>query len=400
MKSPKGRENALLLHKKFERAFIFMIYFDNAATTGKKPDNVIKAVEYSLKNYSANPGRSGHMASVKTAEAVYKVREKIADFFGADGAENVVFTLNCTHSINCVIKGILRKGDHVVVSSLEHNAVMRPLVKSGVSYTIAEVNMKDDEITLQNFKNKIKANTKLVICTGASNVFGKILPIGKIGKICKEKGVFFAVDGAQIAGVLPINMAQQNIDFLCIAPHKGLYAPMGVGALIARKHINETIIEGGTGTNSLEMSQPEMLPERLESGTVNVSGIMGISAGVDFVKKMGIERLYLKELELTQKLYKGLKMLPKIILYTEYPKVWSFVPVISFNVEGLSSEKTAVLLSNNGVFVRGGLHCAPFAHRQMGTLEGGTVRISVSAFNNYGEIDALLQILKEKIIKK
>lgn len=377
-----------------------MIYFDNAATTGKKPQSVVKAVNDALINYSANPGRSGHSASVKAAEAVFGVREKIADFFGAEGAEGVCFTMNCTHSINCVIKGVLRTGDRVLTSSLEHNAVMRPIKKIGTGFDIAEISLEDDGKTLAQIESKIVPNTKLVICTGASNVLGKILPIKQIGEICKRKGVYFALDAAQTAGVLPIDMKEMNIDFLCIAPHKGLYAPMGVGILVCRKGIDNTIIEGGTGTNSIELTQPDSLPERIESGTVNLPAILGIGAGLDYVKHIGIDKIYNHETMLINELYKGLKANPDIILYTPEPLKHGYVPVLSFNYRGLSSGETAEILSKNGIAVRGGLHCAPTAHKVIGTLDTGTVRVSVATFNNINEIKRLILLLQNKKIFK
>lgn len=378
-----------------------MIYLDNAATTGKKPPEVIKAVNDALKFYSANPGRSGHTASVKAAEAIYGVREKIAEFFGASGAENVCFTLNCTHSINCVIKGVLRTGERVIVSSLEHNAVMRPLKKMGIGYDVAEVSLFDDKITLENFEAKIKPNTRLIICTGASNVLGKTLPIKEIGALCKKRGLLFAVDAAQTAGVLPINMKEMNIDYLCIAPHKGLYATMGVGILICEKGINNTIIEGGTGTNSIELVQPDNLPERIESGTVNLPAIMGIGAGIDYVNKKGIENIYKSEISLINMLYGKLKENPNIILYTPEPIKYGYAPVLSFNIKGFSSSEVTALMSENGIAARGGLHCAPTAHRIIDTLNQGTVRISVATFNNTNEIMILSNLLKNpKFIKK
>lgn len=377
-----------------------MIYFDNAATTGAKPKGVIDGVKQALERYCANPGRAGHSRSIEAAEIVYKTREKLSDFFGSDGPETVVFTQNCTHSTNCVIKGILKKGDHCIISSLEHNAVIRPLVKTGVSYSVAEVSMTDDEKTLKNFKEKIRPNTRLIFCMGASNVWGKILPIEKIGQLCREKGILFAVDGAQTAGVIPIDMQKQNIDFLCIAPHKGLYAPMGIGILIARKNLPQTIIEGGTGTNSLELFQPAGLPERLESGTVNLPGIMGVSAGIDYVKMKGMKRLYEGELELIKKLYDNLKTIPEVILYTPEPKKGHFAPLLSFNLVNEHSSKVANLLSENNVAVRGGLHCSPLAHKQMGTENMGAVRVSVASFNNEEEISKFMAIFRTKILKK
>ena len=372
-----------------------MIYFDNAATTGKKPIGVIRAVESALKELSSNPGRSGHTPSLKAADAVYSVREKTAEFFGASGAENVVFTLNCTHSINCVIKGVLNKGEHAVTSSLEHNSVIRPLVKEGTPFDTAHVSLTDDRETLREFERKIRPNTRLVICTGASNVLGKTLPIAEIGALCKEKGVLFAVDAAQIAGVMPINMREMNIDYLCVAPHKGLYAPMGIGVLICEKPLENTIIEGGTGTNSAELVQPESLPERLESGTVNVPEIMGLSAGIDYVKGIGIKKIYTHEMKLIRYLYKELSKIDRVQLYAPEPKDGTYAPVLSFNVYGRTSAEVSQYLNGKGIAVRGGLHCAPLAHRQIGTLERGAVRISVAAFNTSAEAASLIKAIKQ-----
>ena len=372
-----------------------MIYFDNAATTGKKPENVIKAVMEALQKHSINPGRSGYRESINTAEEIYKVREKVASFFNCNEPQNVVFTPNCTQSINYVLKGVLNYGDHVVVSSLEHNAVMRPLLKKRNSYTVANVS-SDDNVTVENFKKSIKPNTKLVFCTAASNVNGKILPLKKIGRICREKGVLFGVDAAQLAGVCKIDVKEMNIDFLCVAAHKGFYAPMGIGVLICEKNIPNTVIEGGTGTNSLEMSQPLQLPEKLESGTVNVPAIFGLSAGIDFVNKTGIEKIYNHEMELIQYIYKNLSFNPYVILYTPYPEKYDFAPVLSFNLKGLKSNETGDFLAKKDIAVRAGYHCAPMAHKQMNTLETGTVRISVSAFNSLKETDKFLYILNSQ----
>ncbi len=377
-----------------------MIYFDNAATTGVKPQQVIYAVNKGLKKYSANPGRSGHKAAVEAATAVYSVRQQLSDFFGADGPENVVFTLNCTHSINCVLKGVLRRGDHILVSSLEHNAVMRPLAKMGVSYSVFNVSFTDDAETVRSLKEKLRPNTRMVFCTGASNVWGKLLPIEAIGKVCSEKKMLFGVDAAQIAGVIPIDMKKMNIDYLCIAPHKGLYAPMGTGVLICRRGLAETLIEGGTGTNSVELKQPEELPERLESGTVSLPAVMGIGAGLDYIKRLGTERVYSHESGLIKELYHGLKSINGIILYTPEPLMGFYAPVLSFNIEDYPSETVAEWLSENGVCVRGGLHCAPMAHRVMGTLESGAVRLSVATFNNREEVISFLKLIKTKKITK
>ena len=375
-----------------------MIYFDNAATTGKKPQRVVNAVNNALLHLSANPGRSGHTLSEMTASRVFSVREKVAGFFGASGPENVIFTANCTASINYVIKGVLKSGDHCIISDLEHNAVLRPLHKWGIKYDVAEVSLIDDEITVNNFKNLITPNTKMIICTGASNVIGRILPIEKIGALCKENGLLFTVDAAQIAGVIPIDMKKMKIDYLCIAAHKGLYATMGTGILVAEKPINNTIIEGGTGTNSLEITQPDFLPERLESGTVNVAGIMGIGAGIDFVKTLGVNNIHNREMQLLAPLYNRLKSDENIILYTPDFSAEKYAPVISFDIKGLTSGETGDKLNRSGIAVRAGLHCAPLAHKKIGTQESGTVRISPGIFNTPREIDYL--IAKIRLIYK
>lgn len=370
-----------------------MIYLDNAATTGKKPLSVVKAVEGALIDLSANPGRSGHTPSVRAAEAVYNARKKLSSMFGNSVEENVIFTPSCTGAINFVIKGVLKRGDGIVLSSMEHNAVTRPSVtvnSLGCPLKVAEVIFGDSDATFRSFERTIDKDTRLVICTHASNVTGEIMPIKKIGELCKERGIMFLVDGAQTAGVLPIDLNDMNIDFLCIAPHKGLYAPMGIGVLIANKMVNNPLIEGGTGVNSLSLRQPEEYPERLESGTLNLPGIMGISAGVDFVNKKGIDNLYSAELKLIQILYSKLEKKRGVILYSPYPQREKFVPVLSFNIVGKNSVEVAERLNNMGIAVRGGLHCAPLAHKRLGTIDTGTVRVSVSAFNTSKDIDIFL----------
>lgn len=374
-----------------------MIYLDNAATTGKKPMMVINAVETALKELSANPGRGGHSPSIKASEAIYKVRKQVADMFGASGEDRVIFTPSCTASLNYAIKGVLNKGDGLVISSMEHNAVLRPadtVRRMGVDVSVAEVIFSDPAATVRSFKRAIKPNTKAVVSTHASNVTGEIMPIAEIGALCKERGILFIVDAAQTAGVLPINVREMNIDFLAIAPHKGLYAPMGTGILIAEAPINYPLIEGGTGVKSASPMQPEEYPERMESGTMNLSGIMGISAGISFVNQKGINNLYKSELDLIKRLYNGLSKIPGIIVYTPFPKDGEFTPVLSFNIRGIESSRVADMLNRYGIAVRAGIHCAPLAHKRLGTIESGTVRVSTSAFNNRQDIALLLDRLK------
>ena len=371
-----------------------MIYLDNAATTGRKPAQVIRAVDTALREYNANPGRSGHRASEKAAMAVYGAREKAAKMFGAQGAECVVFTSGCTYSINAVLKGVLRSGDRVLISSLEHNSVLRPLHSLGATVDIAQVSFTDDNETLEEFRRLIRPDTKLVFVTGASNVVGKCLPLAEIGALCRENGIPFGVDAAQSAGIIPIDMQKENIDYLCIAPHKGLYAPMGIGILIACREVPFTVIEGGTGTNSASPLQPDELPERLESGTLNVPGIMGAAAGMDFVGRIGQSNIHRKEIALIRKAYRGLADMPGIILYTPEPELSGWTPVLSFNIKDIPSYETAERLNKAGIAVRAGLHCAPGAHRQLGTLETGTVRICPSVFTDVSQIEYFIRTVR------
>ncbi len=375
-----------------------MIYLDNAATTGVKPQKVIYAVNNALRQYSANPGRSGHVLSVKTQEQIYYCRKKCAKMFGAKDETAVIFTLNCTAALNTVIKGCLKSGDHVVVSSLEHNSVMRPLEhlkKDGViDYDVAEVVFGNIQATYRAFERCIKDNTKLIVCTHASNVNGLIMPIEQIGNMCKSRKILFAVDAAQTAGVLNIDMQAMNIDFLCVAPHKGLYAPMGTGLLIANADIEKTIIQGGTGSDSGNLLQLPIIPEGFESGTVNVPGICGVSAGVDFVNSVTMDYIHKKEMKIARLLYERLYSLKNVITYTPYPDNASSVPVIPFNIAGMPSEETARYLNVKGIAVRAGLHCAPSAHKRLGTLDGGAVRVSPSFFNSAADADMLYKALK------
>ncbi len=379
-----------------------MIYLDNAATSYPKPQSVIKAVNDSFKYYCANPGRSGHDMSVKVSEAVYKTRSILNDFFNGYGAENVSFTSNCTDSLNKAIKGILNHADHVIISSLEHNSVLRPVHKlkeqGVVDYSVFEV-YEDKERTLNAFKNSFKPNTRLCVVTAVSNVFGNILPLKEMSIIARNHGALFFVDGAQGAGVIPIDMKKQGIDCLCIPGHKGLLGPMGTGAILHNSLNFKTIIEGGTGTQSFLFSQPEDLPEKLESGTLNVPGICGLYEGVKEVVRKGVQEIFNSESYLAEEIFYGLKSIKGVKLYENSYDKSNRAPVVSFNVSGVHSEQTSFLLNGGAVAVRGGYHCAPLAHIFKGTRETGTVRVSPSMFTSKKDINILLN-LTEKIAFK
>lgn len=375
-----------------------MIYLDNSATTNPKPNSVLHAAGYAMKNYSFNSGRGGYRESVATAEKIYDVREKIGTLTGFP-SQNIAFTPNCTTALNMAIKGSVKRGDHIIISSLEHNAVSRPIAalaqKGIITYDIAFPGTSVEE-TLYHFKRLIKKNTSLIVCTQASNVFGFIFPVAAIGKMCRENGIRFIVDAAQSLGVLKINGQENDIDILCAPGHKGLYGPMGTGFMAVRDDVFlDTIIEGGTGSASMNLSQPDFLPDRFESGTLNNSGIIGLGAGIDFVKSKGIDTIYSHELSMVQMIYKELDKMERVVLYTPFPLKDSYAPILSFNFDDYSSEKTASLLAEHGVAVRAGLHCAPLAHHTFHTEERGTVRLSPSAFTSWRECEIFLNTLKK-----
>lgn len=373
-----------------------MIYFDNAATTYPKPHSVISAMTGALIEYGANPGRAGHKLSMKTAEAVFGAREKCAAFFGAE-AENTVFMLNCTHALNTAIKGILKNGDHIICSDIEHNAVLRPIYacskERGISYSFAYT-AEDDEETVKNFEKLINRRTKAIVCTLAGNVTGKILPVKKIGELCRRRNICLIVDAAQGGGIIPVRLSD-NINIICAAGHKGLYGPMGTGLMITDgKYKLSTLVEGGTGSLSKELAQPDFLPDRFESGTINTAGAISLGAGIDFVVNKGMDVILNHEMNICRRFYSGLLEIPGVKLYTGIPG-GGYAPVIPFNMEGLTSEELSEKLSRMGFCLRGGFHCAYPAHRKIGTENIGAVRFSPSVFSTTAETGRLLRAVSD-----
>lgn len=375
-----------------------MIYLDNAATTLIKPQSVRTAVINSF-NYCANPGRSGHKLSIKAAQSIYECREKLCKLFNFNSPEKVILTSGCTFSLNTIIKGILKKGDHAVISSLEHNSVLRPLEqlkKTGlVTYDIAKVYENDDDRTFESFRELIKPETKLVICTHGSNVFGLKLPVSRIAALCRYYDIPCCIDLAQSAGIIDIDVADIGADFYCLPGHKGLYGPMGTGAIIINSHrLPDSLCTGGTGSSSLDYSQPESLPDKYESGTLNLHGYAGLSKGIDFVRAKTPKKIHNYEIMLLRDLYDGLSELKNVTLYTDRPDVDKNLPVLSFNVRDISCEDVANYLDNRyNIAVRSGLHCSPLAHKAFGTENIGTVRVSTSVFNSKSEINTLINAL-------
>lgn len=380
-----------------------MNYWDNAATTWPKPPSVRNAVATAMVQYGANPGRGGHSMAYATSEAVFHCRETAAAFFGLQDPDTIVFTLNCTMAMNMVVKGILAGGGRAVISDIEHNAVLRPLFAMSPNrpvYDVARVSLDDPQETLENFRRAITPQTKLIVCSHASNVWGVVQPIREIGALARERGIPFAVDAAQSAGVLPIDMRRDNIDFLCIAGHKGLYGPMGTGMLISNgRYSLPSFIEGGTGSRSMDPRQPEELPDHLESGTPNTAGICGLRAGMEWVTAHGITAIGQHETALLQTVYHALQRMPGIRLYTPFPEWGYSAPVLSFNIDGMPSEETATLLNASGIAVRAGLHCAPLAHRKLHTENTGTVRLAPSAFTTRAETEQVIKIIRQTVQK-
>lgn len=374
-----------------------MIYWDNAATTWPKPLAVQTAVRHSMQAFGGNPGRGGHRLSMATAEQVYECREAVAEFFGLEDPTGVIFMQNCTTALNTVIYGLLRDGGRVIVSDLEHNAVWRSVnaLRGQPRVDIAAWS-PDEEQTVKNFRLLIRSDTRLIVCTHASNVFGVTFPIRRLAALAHQHGILFCVDAAQTAGVLPLDMQADDIDYLCVAAHKGLYAPMGMGLLLCRERNRVApLIQGGTGSYSLLASQPDELPERLESGTPNLLGICGLRTGLRFVEQQGREAIYRHEMDLLSLVYQRLRNTQGVSLYTKKPQFGVSAPVLSVNVDGVPSEDVARELDRHGVAVRAGLHCAPLAHRHFGTLPHGTVRLAPSAFSTRRDAETICKLFHQ-----
>lgn len=371
-----------------------MFYFDNAATTYPKPNCVIQAVHSALTTYGGNPGRGGHDMAMRVSEKIYSVRSKVAEFFHGE-AQNVVFTQNCTMSLNMAIKGVLEKGDHIILSCLEHNAVIRPihaLREAGIiDYDIAEVCEDNDRRTLRAFERLIRDDTRAIVCTHASNVSGAVLPIERLGALCARNKLIFIVDAAQSAGVLPIDIQKDGINVLCMPGHKGLYGSTGSGVMILNGIAGMgTVLEGGTGSLSSSLEQPDFSPDRFESGTASTPGILSVGAGIDFIRFHGQEQIYRHEYALCKKVFDAFSKIPSIKLYNSSYEYGRVAPIVSFNIGNIGSEVVAEELNRRHFALRAGLHCAPLAHTHYGTIETGMVRFAPSAFTRDGEVDQFI----------
>jgi cysteine desulfurase / selenocysteine lyase len=367
-----------------------MIYLDNAATSWPKPEIVYRTMDDFMRNKGGNPGRGSHSLALAAREVVEETRVLLARFFNAPHSERLIFTLNCTDSLNLALKGLLKSGDHVITGSIDHNSLVRPLHKlerSGISVTRIPPESGSFIIPPYDLEAAITPKTRLIAVTHASNVNGVLQPIAEYGRIARKHGIVFLVDAAQTAGNYPIDVQLANIDLLAFPGHKSLFGPTGTGGLYVSENIDlDSLREGGTGSFSEEEEQPEVYPDKFESGTVNGVGIAGLGAGIKFIQAEGPDRISMHEQVLIGQIIEGLSGIPGVTLY--HASDWSQqMPVISFNIAGYQpGEVGAILDQAFDIKVRTGLHCSPAAHRAIGTFPQGTVRLSPAYFNTQDEI--------------
>jgi len=376
------------------------IYFDNAATSWPKPEETYAAMDRFGRLVGGSPGRSGHRLSIESGRVIMNTREALAQLFGIDYPFQLVFTKNATEALNLAITGFLAPGDHVITSSMEHNSVMRPLralESKGVELSVLRCSPRG-ELDPTDLPPAIRTNTKVVVLTHASNVTGTIMPIREVGNIVREHGLILCVDAAQTAGALPIDVADMNVDLVAFSGHKSLFGPQGTGGLYIRKGIEENIkplIVGGTGSRSEYESQPEFMPDRYESGTLNTVGIAGLGAGVEYILGRGIDVIRAGEITLTQHFLDGLKSIGGVQIYGPSDASRQ-ISVVSFNIDGMTPSEVSFDFDEQfDIMSRPGLHCAPSAHRTIGTFPGGTVRLSFGCFNTEEEIRCALDALRK-----
>jgi len=377
-----------------------MIYFDNAATSWPKPPGVAEAMVHYLDQVGANPGRSGHRLSVEAGRIVYGAREAVASLFHAPDPLRVVFTANVTEALNLALLGLLRPGDHVVTSSMEHNSVMRPLralAQRDVALTVVSCTgqgvLEPDDV-----EAAIRPDTRMIALNHASNVVGTLLPVREVGHIARGHGLWLLVDAAQTAGAYPIDVQADQIDLLAFTGHKSLYGPMGTGGLVIGGRVDVAMMEplkrGGTGSDSEHEAQPTFLPDLCESGTPNAVGLAGLGAGLQWLQESGIDSVRAHEATLTQQLIDGLRAIPGVTVYGPLD-AGRQVATVSFTVEGLETSQIGLILDEeHDIMCRVGLHCAPAAHKTIGTFPNGTVRFGLGATNTAEEVSAALAAVR------
>jgi cysteine desulfurase family protein len=377
-----------------------IIYFDNAATSFPKPEEVTQAMVHFSREIGASPGRSGHRLAIEAGRIVFEARERISQLFGVKDSSRVVFGLNATEGINQGLKGLLRPGDHVITSSMEHNSVMRPLramMKEGVQAAILSCS-PEGFLDPSDVKKAIRPNTRMVVLNHASNVVGTLQPLAEIGEVCRRQGVLFFVDAAQSAGAAPLDMEREKIDLLAFTGHKALFGPQGTGGLVLGERVDEKelvpVKRGGTGSRSEQEEHPDFLPDLCESGTPNAVGLAGLLAGLEFVMKVGIEKIRHHEKRLTERLLRGLLEIGGVTVYGP-GTAEKQLATVSFNIQGVAPSEVGLRLDEEyGILCRVGLHCAPAAHRTLGTFPEGTVRFGLSYLNREEEVEETLQAIR------
>lgn len=375
-----------------------MIYLDNAATTMMKPPCVVEAVTEALTSLG-NASRGAHEGALNANRLLYKTRRKLAGLFGCPKSEQVIFTANSTEALNIAIGGTLRAGDHAITTALEHNSVLRPLVRlnreRGVELSIVPADSRGC-VHYSDFEKRIQSNTRAIVCTHASNLTGNLLDIDRIGKIARSHGLLFIVDASQTAGAMPIDMAKSGISLLCFTGHKSMMGPQGTGGLCVNGDIDiDPFKVGGTGVQSFLETQPPEYPTRLEAGTLNGHGIAGLSAAVDFISATGIGAIRAHEIGLTRRFYEAVASIPGVRVYGDF-STWDRCPIVSLNIGDMDSALVCDALARDyGIATRAGAHCAPLLHRALGTQDQGAVRFSFGYFNTVKEIDAAIGAVKE-----
>lgn len=374
------------------------VYLDHAATSYPKPPVVTAAVTHCMKHSGGNPGRGSHRLSMAAAGEIYACREVAAELFGAQ-PERVIFTLNTTHALNLAIKGILCRGDHAVCSDMEHNSVYRPLYRLAargiidfdVFDTFPAAPVRTPDQILSSLLSKLRPQTRMVICSHASNICSATLPLERIGALCRRMGILFVVDAAQSAGNLPIDMERMGIDVLCLPGHKGLMGPQGTGMMILGERVTlDTLMEGGNGMDSLRGEMGEDTPERYEPGTLQTPSIAGLRAGMELIRSVGIETIGTHERRLGNALRDRLMQLPKVRVYAPFREGG----VVLFSVDGYSSEEVGQRLDAEGICVRSGFHCSALGHKALHTPAGGAIRASFGWTSKERDGEALLRVVK------
>ena len=374
-----------------------MIYLDNAATSRRKPQEVIDAVVFAMTSLG-NAGRGTTEAALDAARTIYGARDKIAGFFGVKNPKQVVFTANSTESLNIAIHGLIKPGDHVISSVMEHNSVLRPLYEreeAGAELTLIECDEKGRLLT-DDIEGNIRDNTRAIVLTHGSNLTGNVNDIEKVGRIAKAHGLLFIVDASQTAGVLPIDVEKMNIDVLCFTGHKSLLGPQGTGGMCVREGLEiEPLKRGGSGVDTYNHRHPSEMPTALEAGTLNGHGIAGLSAAIDFIEKTGINEIREKEQSLMKRFVDGVRDIPGVKLYGDFDAEIR-CPVVALNIGNAdSSEISDILSMDYDIATRPGAHCAPEMHKSLGTVDQGAVRFSMSYFNTGEEIDSAICAVRE-----